>query len=142
MNLPIHDESRLDALGYMNAGVAAAKGDDLAGVTGCFPSAVAGHPDSPDAQNNLGQAVALQRAYGEAVKYYRTALEVEPGLVEVPCNLAVALEETEDVGGALDPYRATVVENRSGDKASAAIARLEDGRGDREVLGVSRLKLL
>ena len=80
MNLPIHDEGRLEALGYMNAGVAAAKGGDLAGATEYFRRAVGGHPGSPDAQNNLGQALALQGAYGEVVKHYRTAQEEGGGL--------------------------------------------------------------
>ena len=45
----------------------------------------------------------------------------------VHSNLAVALEWTGDVEGALEHYRAAVVENRSDDMASAAITRLEDG---------------
>ncbi len=81
---PMHDEARLDALAFMNAGVAAAEAGQLAEATPYLAYAVEIHPSSMEAQNNLAQALSLQGRFDEAVGHYEAALvsariDIEPG---------------------------------------------------------------
>ncbi len=124
VNWPIHDERRLDALAYMNVGVALAGQGDLDGALPYFYSAVAGHPESAEANSNLAQALALKGEYERAIEHYRRAVVVKPSLPGLHYNLAVALERTGRVKEAVRFYELAVERDPSDVDARAAVARL------------------
>ena len=123
-NVPVHDEARLYALSYMNLGVATARSGDLPAATDYFRQAVAGHPWSGEANNNLAQALALQGQFAEAVGCYESALRSDPLLIGVEYNLGVSLESLGGVNDALIHYRNALRLNPSDSDAEAAIKRL------------------
>ncbi|MCH8146428.1 MAG: tetratricopeptide repeat protein [Planctomycetes bacterium] len=123
-NVPVHDETRLNALSYMNLGVATARSGDLSAATDYFRQAVAGHPSSAEANNNLAQALALQGRFAESLGHYEAALRSDPSLIGVEYNLGVALESLGRDGDALDHYRKAVRHDSSDAEAEAAVHRL------------------
>ncbi|MCH9001686.1 MAG: glycosyltransferase family 39 protein [Planctomycetes bacterium] len=123
-NVRVHDEARLNALSYMNLGVATARSGDLPAATDYFRQAVAGHPSSAEANNNLAQALALQGQFAEAVGRYEAALGSDPSLMGVEYNLGVALESLGGVNDALIHYRNALRLDPSDSDAEAAIKRL------------------
>ena len=124
VNWPLHDERRLNAMATMNAGIALAKLGDLQGATRYFESAVAGHPQSAEANNNLAQALAIQGDYARAGEHYNRALAAEAHLPGVFFNLGVSLERLGRRKKALDCYEQAVKRDASDAEARAAIARL------------------
>jgi tetratricopeptide (TPR) repeat protein len=58
--------------------------------------------------SNMGQALQEEGRLGEAVAWYRRALELEPPLVRAHWNLGGALEEQEDHAGAIACYEAAL----------------------------------
>jgi len=125
VNLPIHDEPRLNALAFMNVGVALAEAGDLPAATPYFASAVERHPGSAEARNNLAQALALDGRYAEAIPHYRAALAVDPTLTGVDYNLAVALERLGRTAEALNHYRRGAALDPTDQAAAAAVRRIE-----------------
>jgi hypothetical protein len=121
---PIHPESRLNAMAWMNVGVAMAEGGDVAGATVYFRRAVEGHPKSAEANNNLGMALAVQGDFAGAVDCYERALASEPGLMGVDYNLAVALERVGRLDEARMHYEQALALNPSDADARAALERL------------------
>jgi hypothetical protein len=124
VNVPVHDEARLDAMAEMNLGVALAKEGELKGATAYFRRAVDGHPGSAEARNNLAQALALQDKHAEAIGHYEAALAVEPALVGVEYNLAVALERAGRVDEAIVHYQRAVELDPADADARRAVERL------------------
>ncbi len=124
VNWPMHDEKRLNAMAWMNVGVALARDGDLNGATDCFHRAVEGHPQSAEANNNLAQALALAGDYAGAVAHYRAALASDPDLMGVAFNLAVALEQLGQLDEAIDFYGQAVNLDPSDEDARRAIERL------------------
>jgi len=123
-HLPVHDRARLDAMAAMNAGVAMARSGELGSATKLFEQAVAAHPTSPEANNNLAQARALAGRYEEAVEYYRRALAVDPDLMGASYNLGVALEHLGRRKAALAAYRDALRVNPGDAAAKKAVERL------------------
>jgi len=128
VNVPVQDERRLNAMAWMNLGVALAEEGDVAQAAGYFRRAVEGNPQSPEANNNLAQALALQGKYEEAVPYYKTALAGDPNLMGVAYNLGVALEGLGRVDEALKYYMQAVQLDPSDADAQRAIQRLRGWR--------------
>jgi tetratricopeptide (TPR) repeat protein len=124
VNLPLHDERRLNAMARMNLGVALAKEGELEEATGYFRAAVNEHPGSAEAQNNLAQALSLQGDDAGAIPHYEAALAVEPGLIGVNYNLGVALEHVGRIEDALRHYERAAELDPSDVEAREAIARL------------------
>jgi 4-amino-4-deoxy-L-arabinose transferase-like glycosyltransferase len=125
VNIPVQDEKRLNAMAWMNMGVALAEEGNVAGAVGYFRRAVAGTPESPEANNNLAQALALQEDYEGAVPYYKTALAADPTLMGAAYNLGVALEHLGRVDEALKYYARALEVDALDEDARTAIARLE-----------------
>lgn len=130
-NWPVHDERRLDALARMNAGVALAERGALDGATTYFEAAVAGFPESPEANVNLAQALAqLGEATGEpryferAVDHYQRAAGVEPGLPGLFYNLGVALERIGRNNAAVAAYERAVAQHPHDVDGRRAVERL------------------
>lgn len=124
VNFPIHDEGRLNALAWMNVGVALAGEGDVAGATVYFRRAVAGHRTSAEANNNLAQALALQGDYGGAIPHYQASLAADATLPGADYNLAVALERVGRTAEAIRHYKRAVDLNPSDAESRAALARL------------------
>jgi len=123
-NVPVHDERRLNALSYMNLGVATARSGDLPTATKYFRRAVTDHPSSAEANSNLAQVLALQGGFAEAIGHYEAALRAEPSLIGVEYNLGVALERLGSAEDALGHYRKALEHDPSDADAEAAVRRL------------------
>ena len=126
VNIPVHDERRLNALGQMNLGVALAQEGDIAGATVYFQRAVGDHPGSAEAQNNLAQALALQGDYAGAIVHYEATLTLEPGLVGADYNFGVALERANRLDEALRHYERAMALDPADSDARSAVARLRE----------------
>jgi tetratricopeptide (TPR) repeat protein len=68
-------------------------------------AAAALRPDSPGAHYNLGNALAAQRLYEEAVTAYRRAVDLEPGYAPAHSNLGIALGKQGKVAEAIAAFR-------------------------------------
>jgi len=127
VNLPLVDETRLDALAFMNYGVAYAAEGSLDDAEAMFRRAVRDFPHSPDAQANLAQALALMGRYEEAIPHYEAALDIVSSLPGVYYNLGVAYEHIGRFTRARAAFR-RAVEVEPGDAAArAALSRLPEG---------------
>jgi tetratricopeptide (TPR) repeat protein len=124
VNLPVHDERRLNAMAYMNLGVALAEEGDLGGAADYFQRAAQDHPQSAEAHNNLAQALALQGDHADAIPHYEAALALEPMLLGVEYNLGVALEGVGRLEEALKHYERAVEIDPSDVEARQAVGRL------------------
>lgn len=124
VNVRIQDESRLNALSKMNAGVALAQAGELPEATILFQGAVADHPTSAEARNNLALALAVQSRFAEAIEHYVAALRSEPALPGVEFNLAVALENVGRADEALEHYRRAVAQDPGDEQAKMAVRRM------------------
>lgn len=123
-NVPIQDESKLNALARMNAGVALAQEGRLQDAIGYFRRALADHPASPEGHNNLAQGLALTGNFAEAIDHYEAALRAAPDLPGVHFNLAVALEQVGRVHDAQRHYETALAQNPADADAQAALLRL------------------
>lgn len=123
-NWPLLDEARLNALGFMNLGVALAQQGDIDGATMYLRRAADDHPDFPEAQFNLAQALAQQGDEAGAIDRYRRTLALASDLRGVDFFLAQALERTGDHDGALRHYRRAVELDPQDAEAAEGVARL------------------
>ena len=128
VNVRVHDEGRLNALGYMNLGVALAREGDVEAATGYFQSAVVDHPGSAEARYNLAQALALLGDHASAIPHYEAALTLEPALVGADYNFGVALERVDRFGEALRHYERAVELDPADAEARRAVGRLRQRR--------------
>jgi tetratricopeptide (TPR) repeat protein len=58
---------------------------------GLWHSSVAHYPQSARAQNNLGEFLARQRHYDEAITHYAEAVRIQPKYLDALCNLGSTL---------------------------------------------------
>ncbi|MFQ5462384.1 MAG: tetratricopeptide repeat protein [Phycisphaerae bacterium] len=127
VNVPLVDEHRLDALAFMNYGVAYAADGSLGEAEAMFQRAVRNFPDSPDAQANLAQVLALSGRYSESIPHYEAALDVAPELPGIYYNLGVALEHVGRFARARAAFqRAVEVDPADGDARAALLRFPED----------------
>ena len=108
-----------------------AEDGDLASATGYFQRAVAEHPESAEANNNLAMALAVQGAYAEAIPHYEAALAADPTLMGVAYNLGVALERVGSADEALLQYERALAADPSDTDARRAVSRLRERRQDK-----------
>lgn len=123
-NVSIQDERRLDALAWMNAGVAAAEGGDMVVASNCFEHAVAGYPESPEANVNLALALAMRGRFAEAIPRYEIAARSGIELPGLDYNYAVALESAGRREDALRHFQRAVERDPNDAEARAAVERL------------------
>lgn len=128
VNIRVHDEGRLNALGFMNLGVALAQEGDVEAATGYFQRAVSDHPGSAEGQYNLAQALALQGHYAGAIPHYEAALALEPALIGADYNFGVALERAHRLEEALQHYARAVELDPADAEARRAVGRLRQRR--------------
>lgn len=123
-NWPIQDEQRLDALAWMNVGVAAARAGEVETATSYFELAMEQHPQSPEARYNLATSLAMQGRFAEAVPHYQIAHRLAPGAPGLDFNWGVALERLGRIDEALACYRRAVEVDPGDVEAQRAIGRL------------------
>ncbi len=128
VNLPVVDERRLDAMAWMNLGVAVAEDGDIEVAATYFGRAVAEYPESAEANNNLAMALAVQGDHLEAIPHYEAALAADPTLMGVAYNLGVALERVGRVEDALLQYERAAELDAWDKDAGAAVLRLRGRR--------------
>ena len=58
-NIPVHDESMLDASCFMNMGVSAGQAGDMGTCMRWLKYAIRSHPEMPEAHFNLGRAYSI-----------------------------------------------------------------------------------
>lgn len=133
VNWPIQDERRLDALAWMNVGVAAARAGEVETAAGYFELAVEQHPDSAEARYNLATALAMQERFAEAVPHYQIAHRLAPTAPGLDFNLGVALEQLGRIDEALVCYRRAVALDSGDNEARAAADRLSELTGGDEI---------
>ena len=126
VNVPIHDEKRLNAHAWMNVGVALAEEGDIIEATRYFRRALEGQAASAEANNNLAQALAMQGDFSGAIPHYEAALRADPTFMGVDFNLAVALESVGRLDGALRHFERAVELDPKDAEARAATERLRD----------------
>jgi len=130
MNAPIQghrgfeDERRLDALSFMNEGVALAGNQDLAGAVSYFERGLKSFPQSPECHANLAMALALQGKYEESIPHYQAALATNPVLPGLQFNLGVAFEHLGRREDAIGAFEKSLKENPGDADARNAIERL------------------
>lgn len=124
VNWPLLDEERLDSLGWMNLGVAAAQQQNLSAAESFLQRAVEGNPHSAEAHANLGHVLTMLARDGEAVGRYERALEISPELADVHFFAAQAYERLGDTEAAAGHYRGALRINPADVEAEAALQRL------------------
>ena len=67
--------------------------EDYEGAVRFYTAAVASHPSSAGAHNNLGNALSAQKKPDEAIACYRKAIELDPKFVGAYRNLGLALRD-------------------------------------------------
>ena len=116
------DEGRLDAMAFMNLGVAAAERSDELAATGesaaakryfamaqrQFTLAVRANPSSPEARVNLGQALVRGGRAAEALVHYDAAIDVDPDLAVAHFLRGQTLEMVGRLAEAASAYRRVV----------------------------------
>lgn len=107
-NLPIHDESMLNASSYMNLGIAAGQAGDMGTSIQSLARAVQTHPEMAEAHFNLGRALELTNRPADAITCYQNALHLDPTLVMVDAMLASCYERVGERQLALEHYRRAV----------------------------------
>ncbi len=123
-NRPMVAEERLDAMAYSSVGVALAQQGNIEASKRFFAIAIEESPQAPEPYFNFGRACLLQGDYGAAISYLRKAQQLDPGLIEVDYQLALALEADGNPPAALRHYRAALARNPLDHHAAAAIERL------------------
>lgn len=73
-----------------------------------FAKALSLEPDFTVVMNCMGQVLMLQHQPQEAMNYFRRAIELDGGYIEVRLNYGDALLATGDVQGAMDQYSQAV----------------------------------
>ncbi len=107
-NIPVHDESMLNASSYMNLGIAAGKSGNMAVSLKSLAHAVQTHPEMPEAHVNLGRALELTNRPGAAIECYQNALMLDPNLSMVDTFLARNYEKIGDLESAIAHYRRAI----------------------------------
>jgi tetratricopeptide (TPR) repeat protein len=124
VNWQIQDERRLDGMSSMNAGMALASHDDIAGAEAYFVRALQAFPEAPECRASLAMVLALQGKYEKAIPHYRAALATKPGLPGIRYNLGVALEHTGQRDEALQAFRTAMQQDPSDAEVKQAVERL------------------
>ena len=123
-NLPIHDESMLNASSYMNAGVAAGMNDDLRESIEYLLNAIDAEPELAEAYANLGRAYEQSNAPQKAILSYQEALSVDPLLEPVDTWLGSLLESDGARTDAIESYRRALDKNPLDEIAREGVTRL------------------
>ncbi|MCH1439087.1 MAG: tetratricopeptide repeat protein [Rubripirellula sp.] len=125
-NLPVHDESMLNASSYMNAGVAAGMNGDLRVSIEYLLNAIDAEPGLAEAYANLGRAYEQSNEPQKAIHCYQQALVVNPMLQPVDTWMGSLFESMDARSEALESYQRALEKNPMDEAAQQAIQRLGD----------------
>ena len=123
-NLPVHNESMLNASSYMNTGIAAGKNGDLRDSINYLLNAIDAEPGLAEAYANLGRAYEQSNEPVKAIRCYQQALLVNPGLQPVDTWLGSVLESMGARAEAIESYRRALEKNPLDEAAQQAMVRL------------------
>lgn len=123
-NWPLLDTQRLNAMSYMNLGIAYARQSELHQAEVIFRFANQEHPDSAEISANLGQLLATKGEFDEAIKFYERAIQIQPALPNLYFNAAVAYEVIGRHDLAAQNYERALIEQPEDRDAEQALIRL------------------
>ena len=123
-NLPVHDESMLNASSYMNVGIAAGLNGDMGESIDYLHNAIEARPDLSEAWVNLGRAYEQNNSLNKAIRCYKTALEIDPLLEPVDRWLGSVYEEVGNLQQAVNHYQSALILNPSDQLAREGLERL------------------
>jgi tetratricopeptide (TPR) repeat protein len=123
-NLPIHDESMLNASSYMNAGVAAGMNDDLRESIEYLWNAIDAEPELAEAYANLGRAYEQSNEPSKAIRCYQKALSLDPSLEPVDTWLGTLFESMGARFEAIQSFRQALKKNPLDKEAQDGLRRL------------------
>jgi 4-amino-4-deoxy-L-arabinose transferase-like glycosyltransferase len=123
-NLPVHDESMLNASSYMNAGVAAGINDDLRESIEYLLNAIDAEPALAEAYANLGRAYEQSNEPQKAIQCYQQALLVDPLLEPVDTWMGALFESMGAKSEAIESYLRALEKNSSDEIAAQGLERL------------------
>ena len=123
-NLPVHDESTLNASSYMNVGVAAGKNGDIGESIEFLSAAIESHPEMAEAHANLGRALESSNRMELAIECYQNALLIDPRLQPVDLWLAEAFERIGDRPNAAIHYQRALELNPADGAAEQGLRRV------------------
>ena len=123
-NLPIHDESMLNASSYMNAGVAAGMNDDLRESIDYLLNAIDAEPGLAEAYANLGRAYEQSNEPQKAIRCYQQALAIDPLLEPVDTWLGSLFEVMDEPAEAMESYQRALRKNPFDEVAQQGLTRL------------------
>ena len=123
-NLPVHDESMLNASSYMNTGIAAGMNGDLRDSIDYLLSAIDAEPGLAEAYANLGRAYEQSNEPAKAIRCYQQALLVNPMLQPVDTWMGSLLESMGSRSEAIESYRRALEKNPLDEAAQQAMVRL------------------
>jgi tetratricopeptide (TPR) repeat protein/serine/threonine protein kinase len=81
---------------------------DYIGAIQCDSACIALHPNSIAAHNNLGNVLRAIKHLDEAIREFRTLLQIDPNDAIGHNNLGNALNDKKDLAGALREYRSAI----------------------------------
>jgi 4-amino-4-deoxy-L-arabinose transferase-like glycosyltransferase len=125
-NLPIHDESMLNASSYMNAGIAAGMNGDLRESIDYLLNAVEAEPALAEGYANLGRAYQQNNEPEKAIRCYQQALLVDPLLEPVDTWLGSLYESMGARPEAITSYRQALEKNPADEPARQGLERLSN----------------
>ena len=123
-NLPVHDESMLNASSYMNVGIAAGLNGDMGESIDYLHNAIEARPDLSEAWVNLGRAYEQNNSLNKAIRCYKIALEVDPLLEPVDRWLGSVYEKVGNLQQAVNHYQSALILNPSDQLAREGLERL------------------
>ena len=123
-NLPVHDESMLNASSYMNTGIAAGMNGDLRDSIDYLLSAIDAEPGLAEAYANLGRAYEQSNEPAKAIRCYQQALLVNPMLQPVDTWMGSLLESMGSRSEAIESYRRALEKNPLNEAAQRGMERL------------------
>lgn len=106
-------------------GVTLHQSGDILGAVEAYQDVLAREPDRIDARSNLGAAFVRLGRYEDAVREYRRALDLGPGLATVRFNLALALYKSASVAEAARELEQVVQSDPKNTKAVLLLADCE-----------------
>ena len=106
-----------------NRGNLRLKMNDSAGAKSDFESSIQ-FGEGPDAHNNLGNLLAMNKEWRDAIAHYRRAIELAPDFSSAHLNLANALVQTGDGEAAFTEYQTALALNPRSVAAHANFALL------------------
>jgi tetratricopeptide (TPR) repeat protein len=126
------DAVRPQRLDYLNEALALERQRDYDAALTSYRLALRDDTNNPQILQNMAICFTKTGQHEEAVKFYRRALELDPGLVGAHYGLAFRLKERGDMAGAAEHLRAFLARPPKGADAERWIRHAESTLRDIE----------